>query len=158
MQETQGHSLGWEGSPPPHRRREWQPTPVLLPRRIPWTEEPGGIQSMGVQSMDWQRVRHDWATNTLCPANHPTLAKASRLIGPLQRREGLKMRCSGWIPPWNGLAGSERWKIKLNSKSQWQGFPGGSVVTNPPANAGGHGFDLWSRKIPHAVEEKARVP
>ena len=27
--------------------------------RIPWTEEPGGLQSMGSQ-----RVRHDWATNT----------------------------------------------------------------------------------------------
>ena len=27
--------------------------------RIPWTEEPGGLQFMGPQ-----RVRHDWATNT----------------------------------------------------------------------------------------------
>ena len=27
---------------------------------IPWREEPGGLQSMGLQ-----RVRHDWATNTL---------------------------------------------------------------------------------------------
>ena len=27
--------------------------------RIPWTEEPGGLQSMGSQ-----RVRHDSATNT----------------------------------------------------------------------------------------------
>ena len=26
---------------------------------IPWTEEPGGLQSTGSQ-----RVRHDWATNT----------------------------------------------------------------------------------------------
>ena len=26
---------------------------------IPWTEEPGGLQSMGLQ-----RVRHDWLTNT----------------------------------------------------------------------------------------------
>ena len=26
--------------------------------RIPWTEKPGGLQSMGSQ-----RVRHDWATN-----------------------------------------------------------------------------------------------
>ena len=29
-------------------------------RKIPWTEEPGGLQSMGSQ-----RVGHDWATNTL---------------------------------------------------------------------------------------------
>ena len=28
-------------------RRQWQPTPVLLPGKIPWTEEPGRLQSMG---------------------------------------------------------------------------------------------------------------
>ena len=27
-------------------RRQWHPTPVLLPGEIPWTEEPGGLQSM----------------------------------------------------------------------------------------------------------------
>ena len=31
----------------------------ILAWRIPWTEEPGGLQSMGSQ-----RVRHDWATVT----------------------------------------------------------------------------------------------
>ena len=31
-------------------RRKWQPTPVFLPgTRIPWTEKPGGLQSMGSQ-------------------------------------------------------------------------------------------------------------
>ena len=36
-------------------RREWQPTtPVFLPGRIPRTEEPGGLSSMGSQ-----RVRHN---------------------------------------------------------------------------------------------------
>ena len=29
----------------------------ILAWEIPWTEEPGGLQSMG-----WQRVRHDWVT------------------------------------------------------------------------------------------------
>ena len=29
-------------------RREWLPT--ILAWRIPWTEEPGGLQSMGLQS------------------------------------------------------------------------------------------------------------
>ena len=28
-------------------RRKWQPTPVFLPGASPWTEEPGGLQSMG---------------------------------------------------------------------------------------------------------------
>ena len=36
------------------RRRAWQPTPVFLPGEFPWTEEPGGLQSMGSQ-----RVRRD---------------------------------------------------------------------------------------------------
>ena len=31
----------------------------ILAWKIPWAEEPGGLQSMG-----WQRVRHDWVTNT----------------------------------------------------------------------------------------------
>ena len=34
--------------------RKWQPTPVLLPGGSPWTEEPGGLQSMGSQ-----RVGHN---------------------------------------------------------------------------------------------------
>ena len=37
-------------------RRERQPTPVLLPGEIPWTEGAGGLQSMG----SWRAV-HDWA-------------------------------------------------------------------------------------------------
>ena len=31
------------------RKRKMQPTPVFLPGKIPWTEEPGGLQSMGLQ-------------------------------------------------------------------------------------------------------------
>ena len=37
-------------------RRAWQPTPVFLPGESPWTEEPGGLQSMGLQ-----RVWHNWS-------------------------------------------------------------------------------------------------
>jgi len=49
------------------RRMQWQLTPVLLPRKwmeemkmllLPWTEEPGRLQSMGSL-----RVKHDWATS-----------------------------------------------------------------------------------------------
>ena len=32
----------------------------ILAWEIPWTEEPGGLQSMGLQ-----RVEHDWVTNTI---------------------------------------------------------------------------------------------
>ena len=41
----------------------------------------------------------------------------------------------------------------MNSKSTKGGFPGGAVVENLPASAGGHGFDPWSGKTPHAVEQ-----
>ena len=30
-------------------RRAWQPTPAFLPGESPWTEEGGGLQSMGLQ-------------------------------------------------------------------------------------------------------------
>ena len=36
----------WVGKIP--WRRKWQPTPVFLPGKIPWAEEPGGLQFMGV--------------------------------------------------------------------------------------------------------------
>ena len=35
-------------------KRAWQPTPVFLPEESPWTDELGGLQSMGPK-----RVRHD---------------------------------------------------------------------------------------------------
>ena len=37
--------------------RHWQPTLEFLPGESPWTEEPGGLQSM-----ESQRVGHDWVT------------------------------------------------------------------------------------------------
>ena len=53
MQETLVRSLGWEDP-----LEEGMAThSSILAWRIPWTEEPGGLQSMG-----WQRIRHDWAT------------------------------------------------------------------------------------------------
>ena len=45
----------WVGKIP--WRRAWQPTPVLWPGESSWTEEPGGLQSMGLQI-----VRRDWVT------------------------------------------------------------------------------------------------
>ena len=53
MQETQVQSLGWED---PLKEGVATHSSVLA-WRIPWTEEPGGLQSMGSQ-----RVRYDLAT------------------------------------------------------------------------------------------------
>ena len=52
-------------------RRAWQPTPVFsLACRIPRTEEPGGLQSMGSQ-----RVGHDWSDLAYTRATHVLLSQ-----------------------------------------------------------------------------------
>ena len=33
------------------QKRAWLPTPVYLPGDFLWTEEPGGLQSMGLQKV-----------------------------------------------------------------------------------------------------------
>ena len=44
MQETQVDGFkSWVRKSP--WRRKWQPTPVIFAWKIPWTEEPGGLQS-----------------------------------------------------------------------------------------------------------------
>ena len=47
LQETWVQSLCWEDP----LEEAWQPTPVFLPGESPWTEEPGELQSMGLQSV-----------------------------------------------------------------------------------------------------------
>ena len=55
MQETQVWSLGWEDP----LEEEMTNHSSILAWRIPWTEEPGGLQSM-----ELQRVEQDWETYT----------------------------------------------------------------------------------------------
>ena len=56
IQETWVWSLG-QGDP---LKKGMATHSSILAWRIPWTEKPGGVQSVGSQ-----RVRHDWATNPL---------------------------------------------------------------------------------------------
>ena len=55
IQETQVQSLGLEDP----LEKGMETLSSVLASKIPWTEEPGGLQSMGSQ-----RVGHDWVTNT----------------------------------------------------------------------------------------------
>ena len=55
MQETPGWSLGQKDP----LEKGWATHSSVLAWRSPWTEEPGGLQPMGLQ-----RLRYDWATNT----------------------------------------------------------------------------------------------
>ena len=62
VQETWARSLDQED--PLEKGRA--PHSTILTGRLPWTEEPGGLQSMGLQ-----RVRHNWTANILpCPVDH----------------------------------------------------------------------------------------
>ena len=54
--DTRAQSLGLEDS----QEKVMATHSSVLAWEIPWTEEPGGLQSMGSQ-----RIRHDLATNTL---------------------------------------------------------------------------------------------
>ena len=81
MQETRVRSLDWEGP----LEKGMATHSSILAWRIPWTEEPGRLQSIGSQ-----RVRHDLATNNtifLCVRQtRPTKTKESD--GKLNNRLG----------------------------------------------------------------------
>ena len=47
MQETRVRSLGWEDP----LEKEMATHSSILAWRIPWTEKPGGLQSMGLQEL-----------------------------------------------------------------------------------------------------------
>ena len=67
MWDTWVQSLGWEGP-----LEEGMATHTsILAWRIPWTEEPGGLHSIGSQ-----RVRHDWSN---LPRMHAVSLKSSLL-------------------------------------------------------------------------------
>ena len=65
MPETWVQSLGWDGP----LEKGMATHSSILAWRIPWTEEPGGLQSLGSQ-----RVGHGWATNTFTLNPPPPLA------------------------------------------------------------------------------------
>ena len=55
MQEMQVWSLGWEDL----LEKEMAIHSSILAWKIPWTEEPGGLQSMGLQESDMtERLNH----------------------------------------------------------------------------------------------------
>ena len=60
MQETQETRVGSLGQENP-LEEEMAPHSSILAAKIPWTEEPGGLQSMGSQ-----RVGHDWTIAHIC--------------------------------------------------------------------------------------------
>ena len=65
MQESWVPSLGWEDP----LEKEMATHSSILALRILWTEEPGGLQSMGLQ-----RVRHNRVAKHTHDSHHPYVA------------------------------------------------------------------------------------
>ena len=103
LQETWVWSLG-QGDP---LEKGMTTHSSILAWKSPWTEEPGGLQSMVSQ-----RVEDDWVTNT-------TLVEIPHILMIPNYQE-------------NTLGFLDKVKLHL---LLLKGFPGGSVVKNLPANA-----------------------
>ena len=83
MQETQVRSLGQEDP----LEKEMATHSSILAWEIPWTEEPGGLQSMGSQ-----RVGHDWAISL-----HVTFLVA-QMVKNLPAMQETQVQSLGKIP------------------------------------------------------------
>ena len=72
---------------------------TTLAWKIPWTEEPGGLQSMG-----WQRVGHDWS-NLSCM--HACYKRLANMILKAEKAEIFRQKTwdSGVLRPgwWNSV-------------------------------------------------------
>ena len=64
----------------------------ILAWRIPWTEEPGGLQSMGSQT-----VRHESVTNTFTSQLRVTLG-SPKAQGPITVSSGATVVSHSYIP------------------------------------------------------------
>ena len=102
IQETRVWSLGWEDP----LEKGMTTHSSILAGKIPWTEEPGGLQSMGSQ-----RVRHNWATILIHSGTHTQYLKVlistylsifilKTYQAPDPAAIGCYMQCGLWPPLW----------------------------------------------------------
>ena len=87
----------------------------ILAWRIPWTEKP-----VGLQSLEWQRVGHDWATNTFSGSN-PQLEGVTKLQNGCFLWEA---RDSNSRP---GTSTFKFYKGEISIQNTWLWKPKGSV-------------------------------
>ena len=89
VKETWVWSLGWEDP----LEKEMTTHSSILAWKISWTQEPGGLQSMGLQ-----RVGHNWVTNTYLMTHNPsynyTIVYLIILITALQKGTSIYMYTS----------------------------------------------------------------
>ena len=81
IQETRVRSLGWEVP----LEKEWQPTPVFLPWRIPRTEKPGGLQLSPLEGLLSTYILREKA---------PKLIKGHKCVFESCQLKGFTVGCS----------------------------------------------------------------
>ena len=121
MWETQVRSLGREDP----LEKEMVTHSSILAWRIPWTEKPGKLQSMGSQ-----RVRHDWATSLTHSLRHNIWNKFQSLAN---RQHKPKMPERRETP----------WACRLPSLLPGRGFQGAAQGGGTQADSG----YLMSREV-----------
>ena len=84
----------------------------ILVCKTPWTEEPGGQQSIGSQ-----RVGHDWAQtwDTICTSNLKWIY--------WKMPKGFLKDQEGKFYIWEEIFTSSRWKIQFVKEFSYQDFP-----------------------------------
>ena len=107
MWETRVRSLGWEDP----LEKEMATHSSILAWKIPWTEEPGRLQSMGLK-----RVRHDWATSLSLFILHLILSLSLYLYRWLSGKESA-CQCSCRRCGFDSWIGNIPWRRK------WQPTP-----------------------------------
>ena len=121
------------------------PHSSTLAWKVPWTEEPGGLRSMGLL-----RVGHDWATSlSLFTFMHwRRKRQPTPVFLPGESGDG-----GAWWAAVSGVAQSQTWLKRLSSSSSSEevGFPGdasGKESTCQCRRLKSCGFGTWVRKIP----------
>jgi len=123
MQDTRVQSLGWEDP----LEKGMATYSSILAWKISWTEEPGGLQSMGLQ-----RVGHDWATDTfqtsyplvqLIKINKQTKKEHFNLVIKHSRIDAFKLWCWRRLlrVPWTARSNQSILK-KINSEYSLEGL------------------------------------
>ena len=88
---------------------QWHPTPVFLPGKIPWTEEPGTLQSMGLLESDMTEQLHFYFSLSCTGEGNGNPLQCSCLENP---RVG-----GAWWAAIYGVAQSQTWLKWLSSSS-----------------------------------------
>ena len=119
MLETWVQSLGWEDL-----LEEGMAThSSLLAWRIPWTEEPGGLQSIGLQKSRTRLSDKYSQRRDAGGSSYQATSRGSRVISAVEGR-------SSWSPGWDGgrWAGGQHPGAEFVGLGHWLGDAGGNRV------------------------------